>query len=142
MQDYGRDSVVSGQLADWGVMYEKIFRDIYDNKWSNADMWWLAAENAIRLGGRVNEIINPKFIDDLKAVEVTYLNKKITVYDLVLLQYAEMKKTPVTFDPFSGPTYDNKGILQIKEGEIATKDDLLSMMYYVDNVVGKIPETD
>jgi hypothetical protein len=23
MQPYGKDSVVSGQLVDWGVMYEK-----------------------------------------------------------------------------------------------------------------------
>ena len=30
MQQYGEDSVVSGQLADWGVMYDKILKDLYD----------------------------------------------------------------------------------------------------------------
>ena len=30
MQPYGKDSVVSGQLVDWGVMYEKILKDLYE----------------------------------------------------------------------------------------------------------------
>lgn len=53
---------------------------------------------------------------------------KVSVYDHVVSRYDMMKETPVRFDPFTGPIYDNKGNLQIAEGETATKDDLLSMM--------------
>lgn len=143
MQSYGKDSVVSGQLAEWGVMYEKIFQDIYDGTWTNGDMWWLIAEKAVLLGGKFNEIINQKFIDELKGIQFgpSALGKK-SVYNHVISRYDMMKEKPARFDPFTGPIYDNKGNLQIAEGDTATKDDLLSMMYYVDNVAGTIPESD
>ena len=70
MQPYGVDSVVSGQLVDWGIMYEKIFQSLYDGTWTKDDMWWLAAENAAILGGTFKDIINPKFVGALKAVKV------------------------------------------------------------------------
>ncbi|MEA1966915.1 MAG: BMP family ABC transporter substrate-binding protein, partial [Thermodesulfobacteriota bacterium] len=46
MQPYGKDSVVSGQLMNWGGMYLKILEDIHNKTWTNKDIWWLAAENA------------------------------------------------------------------------------------------------
>jgi basic membrane protein A len=51
-----------------------------------------------------------------------------------------MKKGTDLFDPYMGPIFDNTGKLQIKAGEKASKGDLLSIMYYVDNVVGSIPK--
>ncbi|MBN2444908.1 MAG: BMP family ABC transporter substrate-binding protein [Spirochaetales bacterium] len=143
MADYGKDSVVSGQIADWGVMYEKIFRDIYEGKWTNEDLWWLLGEKAVLLGGKLNEMINPKFVDELKSITVTSASgTSISVYDLVLEKYDLMGQTPPAFDPFEGPVYDNTGTLRIKEGEKATKADLISMMYYVDNIAGSIPASD
>ena len=142
MQAYGVDSVVSGQLADWGVMYEKILQDIYDGTWSKEDLWWLMKEGATELGGTFDEKINEKFVDDLKAITVTDPDfGKINVYDLIMKRYDQMKmEGPEAFDPYEGPIYDNKGNLQIPEGSRASKDDLITMMYYVDNVVGDIPQ--
>ena len=65
---------------------------------------------------------------------------KISAYDLVVKRYEQMKKGPDVFDPFSGPIKDNTGKLKIKEGQRASKGDLLSIMYYVDNVAGSIPK--
>lgn len=142
MQQYGVDSVVSGQLADWGVMYEKIFKDFYEGTWTNEDMWWLLAEKAAALGGNFDEKINPKFVDDLKAVMVKSSDfGDISVYDLVGKRLAQMEKTPVEFEPYTGPIYDNEGNLQIKEGEKANKDHLLSIMYFADNVASRLPKT-
>ena len=142
MQRYGEDSVVSGQLSDWGIMYEKILLDIYNGTWSNADMWWLMKEKATYLGGEFDEIINPVFVNDLKSVSVDDPNfGAITVYDLVVKRYDQMKNEgPDAFDPYEGPIYDNEGNLQIKTGERASKGELLSIMYYVDNVAGSIPK--
>ncbi len=141
MQPYGKDSVVSGQLVDWGVMYEKIISDLRDGTWTNADKWWLVAEKASILGGTFGEPINPRFIEPLKAVSVkTDDLGTLSVYDLVFKRYEQMKKGPDTFDPFEGPILDNTGKEQIKAGSRASKADLLSMMYYVDNVVGSIPK--
>jgi simple sugar transport system substrate-binding protein len=141
MQQYGKDSVVSGQLTDWGVMYVKILKDIYNGTWKNQDEWWLIGENAVLLGGNFDQIINPKFVGPLKAAEIdTPEFGKISAYDLVVKRYEQMKKGPDVFDPFSGPIKDNTGKLRVKAGQRASKEDLLSIMYYVDNVVGSIPK--
>ena len=65
----------------------------------------------------------------------------ISVYDLVGKRLAQMEKTPVEFEPYTGPIYDNEGNLQIKEGEKANKDHLLSIMYFADNVASRLPKT-
>ncbi len=141
MQSYGVDSVVSGQLADWGGMYVKILQDLYNGTWTNQDIWWLIAEKAAVLGGNFKEIINPKFVGDLKAIKVDDGDfGNISVYDLVLKRYDQMKKGPDVFDPFEGPIKDNTGKIQIQKGKRAPKGDLLSIMYYVDNVVGSVPK--
>ena len=141
MQQYGKDSVVSGQLTDWGVMYVKILKDIYNGTWKNEDEWWLVKEKASLLGGSYDEIINSKFVDALKAVKVDTPDLgSLSAYDLVVKRYAQMAKGPDVFDPFAGPIKDNTGKLQVKAGERASKGDLLSIMYYVDNVAGSIPK--
>jgi simple sugar transport system substrate-binding protein len=141
MQPYGKDSVVSGQLVDWGVMYEQILKDLHDGTWTNKDYWWLAAEKAVILGGSFEDPVNPKFVDPLKSVSVKMDDLgTLSVYDLVFKRYDQMKKGTDVFDPFTGPISDNSGKIQIKAGEKASKGDLLSIMYYVDNVVGNIPK--
>jgi len=56
-------------------------------------------------------------------------------------RYELMKQGVDVFDPFMGPISDKKGEIKIKEGKRASKEDLLSMMYYVDNVKGEIPNS-
>ena len=141
MQAYGIDSVVSGQLVDWGIMYEKILTSLHDGTWTNADMWWLAAENAALLGASFKEPINSKFVEDLKAVAIQTPDLgNLSAYELVMKRYDQMKQGTDIFDPFTGPIKDNTGKLQIASGNRASKSDLLSIMYYVDNVVGSIPK--
>ena len=141
MQQYGVDSFVSGQLADWVVMYVQFLKDIYDGTWTNKDYWWLAKEKAALLGGNFDSIVNNKFEGELKGIMLD--NKdfgKISAYDLVAKRYNQMKQGIDIFDPYTGPISDNTGKLQIKAGEVASKGDLLSIMYYVDNVAGSIPK--
>ena len=86
-------------------------------------------------------MINSKFVDELKAVKVKDTDfGMISVYDLIMKRYEQMKKSAAHFEPFTGPIKDNTGKVQIKTGAKATKGELLSIMYYVDNVVGSIPK--
>jgi len=140
MQEFGPDSCVSGQLVDWGIMYEKILKDIHEGNWTNEDLWWLAREGAAILGGSFDDAINPKFVDDLKAVSIDAPDLgSVNAYDLVMKRYEQMKKGREAFDCFIGPIKDHKGNLKIKDGEMGSKEHLLSFDYYVDNVVGDIP---
>ncbi|MFO7748778.1 MAG: BMP family ABC transporter substrate-binding protein [Desulfobacteraceae bacterium] len=141
MQPYGEDSAVSGQLMNWGGMYVKILKDLYNDQWTNKDMWWLAAEKAAILGGSFNEPINSNFVDDLKSVKVDSKEfGTISAYDLVMKRYNQMKKDVDFFDPYEGPIRDNTGKLRIEEGRRASVKELLNIMYYVDNVKGSIPK--
>ena len=141
MQPYGVDSVVSGQLMDWGGIYVKILESIHNGTWTNDDIWWLAKEKAALLGGSKTDMINPKFVEPLKnAMIETKEFGKISAYKLVSMRYAQMKQGVDVFEPFTGPIKDNKGNLKIKAGEKASKSDLLGIMYYVDNVEGSIPK--
>ncbi|NWH06547.1 BMP family ABC transporter substrate-binding protein [Desulfobacter latus] len=143
MQAYGEDSVVSGQRMDWGGMYAEILKDVHEGTWDpSRDIWWLAKEKAAILGGSPDHAINPKFIAPLKQAMInTEQYGDISAYDLVMKRYEQMKQGVDVFDPFMGPVSDNKGESKIKEGERASKEDLLSMMYYVDNVKGEIPNS-
>ncbi len=142
MQPYGVDSVVSGQFMDWSGLYTRILEDIYNDKWTaNYDLLWLAKEKAAILGGNDTDIINPKFVPDLKAAMIDSKEfGEISAYDLVVKRYEQMKQGREVFDPYTGPIYDNEGNLKIKEGEIAPIGDLLGIMYYVDGVEGSIPK--
>ncbi|MCP3873450.1 MAG: BMP family ABC transporter substrate-binding protein [Desulfobacteraceae bacterium] len=141
MQPYGVDSVVSGQLMDWGGMYAEILEDIHNKTWTNEDVWWLAKEKAAILGGNETDSINPKFVPALKEARIdTEEFGNISAYELVIKRYDQMKQGVDVFDPFTGPITDNQGNLKINAGEKASKEDLLSIMYYVDNVVGDIPK--
>lgn len=141
MESYGKDSVVSGQIMNWGDMYVKILEDFHNGTWSNEDMWWLAKEGAAILGGSHDSPINPKFLPELKQAMIDSGDfGEISAYDLVMKRYEQMKEGVDVFEPFTGPIRDNKGELKIKAGEKASKGDLLSIMYYVDNIEGSIPQ--
>lgn len=45
-----------------------------------------------------------------------------------------------TFHPFVGPLYDQNGNLKVPAGDIPSDGELLSMDWFVDNVVGTIPK--
>ncbi len=144
MQPYGKDSVVSGQLMDWGGMYAQILGDIKNKTWTNEDIWWLAKEKAALLGGSHEDMINPKFVGDLKAAMIDSKEfGSISAYDLIMKRYAQMQQGVNVFDPYAGPVTDNTGKIQIEAGKTASKLELVSpdhMNYYVENVVGSIPK--
>ena len=142
MQRFGEDSAISGQLVDWGIMYERILQDVYDGKtkdYSNYDLWWLAAEKAAILGGDLSQPINAKFVEPLKAKKLKAADLgEMNAYDFVMKRYEQVKANQ--FEPFIGPIKDQKGTVRIKDGEKATPKDLLTIEYFVDNVRGEIPK--
>lgn len=145
MQAYGEDAVLTGQLTDWGVLYEQMLKDYRDGKaedLTNYDLLWLMKENAVELGGSWDDIINPKYVDTLKGIMVDNADfGNISVYDLVMKRYNQMKQGRDVFDPFTGPIYDQDGNMTIADGEVASIGHLFAdMMYQVDNFVTPLPQ--
>jgi len=145
MQKFGPDSCVSGQLVHWEKIYEdivaKVYLGIYDNtNLANVDYWWMLKEGAVELGADFGVPINPKFEAPLKEKKVTDpVLGEISVYDLVMKRLAQMSEETVLFDPFTGPIKDQDGNLRIEAGRRASHDELWTMDWFVEGVVGKLP---
>lgn len=158
MYEYGPNVTVSGQLVHWEKIYEdivtKVRLGVYNTtNLENVDYWWMLKEGAVELGADFGMPINPKFLDDLKAIKFTPDEKlkaeleacnmtdridedgKISVYDLIELRLAQMKEEVPTFDPFTGPIYDNEGNLRVPEGVRMNREQLWTINWFVENVV-------
>ena len=103
MLKYGPNYVVSGQIVRWEIIYAdilaKIKAGIYrpDNL-DKVDYWYLLSSGAVDLGADIAPdggivMINPKYIDILKSIQVTdkLTGEKLSVYDLVMRRYWQMK---------------------------------------------------
>lgn len=145
MAQFGPDSMISGQLVNWGILYEdiltKVYLGVYNNKnLENVDYWWLLREGGVELGGKFGEPINPKFEAPLKGVQVNDpLLGQISVYDLVFKRIEQMKDPAMLFDPFTGPIKDQAGAERLKSGQRATYFELTTIDWFVEGVVGTIP---
>ena len=146
MYEHGPDVVVSGQLVHWEVIYQdivmKVALGVYttDNL-EDVDYWWMLREGAVELGCDYGMPVNPKFKSDLEAVGVVdkLTGETINVYELVMRRLAQMSEEVPTFDPFTGPLYDQAGTLRVPDGIRLGHDDLWTMMWFVEWVSGTIP---
>ncbi len=145
MESFGADSAVSGQLIDWGIIYEDILMKAYLGVYNNTnlkdvDYWWLLREKAVHLGASFEHAINPAFEDELRAYTINdpFLGR-ISIYDLVFKRIEQMKDPAMLFDPFSGPIRDQAGNLRIPAGQRASYGELLSIDWFVEGNVGEIP---
>ncbi len=150
MAEYGPNSMVSGQLVNWGLIYEdiltKIYLGIYTTKnLENVDYWgllsggWqLGAPSSVELGGEFGVPINPKFEADLKAYKINekYLGE-ISIYDLIFKRIEQMRDPALLFDPFTGPINDQTGTLRVKDGQRLSYFELTTIDWFVEGVIGE-----
>ena len=142
MQNFANESCISGQLVDWGVMYEDILQKIYLGQYTSSnladvDYLYLLKEGGVELGGLFGEPINDEFIPALEAITITDpIEGSISIYDLIMLRIDQMSDTNVGFEPFTGPIYDQDDNLMIEAGQRATIFDLLSITWFVKGVIG------
>ena len=145
MGEFGPDSAVSGQLVDWGIIYEdilmKAYVGVYNNSsLENVDYWWLMREKAVLLGATFDEEINPNFEDPLTAVTVNDpLLGEISVYDLIAKRTEQMLDPAMLFDPFTGPLNDQDGTERLVAGQRATLGEILTIDWFVEGNIGTIP---
>ncbi|HDN85270.1 MAG TPA: BMP family ABC transporter substrate-binding protein [Candidatus Aerophobetes bacterium] len=146
MQKFGPESCVSGQLVHWEILYEDILAKVYAGIYSpenlmDVNYWWMLKEKAVELGGKFGVPINPEFESIFKEKKIIDpLLGRISVYDMIMKRVKQMSEETVLFDPFTGPIKDQAGKVRIKAGCRASHDELWRMDWFVENVVGKIPQ--
>jgi simple sugar transport system substrate-binding protein len=145
MYKYAPDTIVSGELVHWETIYLDFLRKVQAGTYTadnlqNVDYWWLLAEKAVEVGTKPGMMINPKFVDQLKAVQVKTPDLGTrSVYDLIQRRLAQMSASPVKFDPFTGPLKDRNGVVRVKAGYTMNEGDLTSMEWAAPGVVGPWP---
>lgn len=149
MSQFGPQSMISGQLVDWGVIYEdiltKIQLGIYTTKnLENVDYWGLlsggmnvGAPSSVELGGDFGVPVNPIFEDALKAASINDpILGEMSIYDLVFKRIEQMKDPAVLFDPFTGPINDQSGALKVKDGQRLNYFEVVTIDWFVEGVIG------
>ena len=131
MYQFGNNSVVTGHLVHWEVLYEdilmKVKLGIYNNtNLADVDYWWMLREGAIEMGAGYGMPINPKFVPELQSITVNSPTLgTMSIYNYIMTRLAQMSEANVVFDPFTGPLYANNGTLIVPEG---VRMDYLSLM--------------
>jgi simple sugar transport system substrate-binding protein len=146
MQRFAPKGTISGQLVHWETIYVDFLRKVLAGKYTasnlqNVDYWWLLAEKAVEVGGEFGVPINPVWVPKLQAARVTVPGMgTLSVYDLVMRRQAQMSRTPVAFDPFTGPIRDRKGVLRVPAGKTMSVLELTTMEWAAPGVVGPWPK--
>ncbi len=113
----------------WGVFYEKILGSIMTDTWKRyfegghsdskpVSFWWG---------------INSGLVDIFYSL--THLPRETQH----LVDFMRKMIVQDEFTIFKGPIEDQQGEVRIAEGQLATREDIVSMNYFVKNVVGEIP---
>lgn len=113
----------------WGVFYEKLIQSIMSGSWKydeNSDTakalnyWWGMSS---------------------KAVDII-CSTKLPAETLRLIETLKLLICEGKFEPFTGELYDQNGKLRNDEGNELTPEDIVTMDWLLDNVVGSIPKVD
>ena len=115
---FAPDAWLTGPVWDWGPFYIKTAEQVMDGSWKSEQYYGNMADGLVGIapfGASVDQ-----------ATQDLIADKQAAIVD-------------GSFAPFTGPVTNQAGEVVIAEGETATLDELLSMDYFVQGVVGDIP---
>ncbi len=116
-------------IWDWGKFYEKIVRNIFSGGSMEVDVhkgkkavnyWWGMSADVI-------DVICSKSMPHGTSRLIEFLKNSIRAG---------------AFHPFDGPIYAQGGVVQCEKGQSLEPDDIITMDWLAENVIGKIPELD
>jgi len=118
-EDIAPDAVLTAPIWDWGVYYKDTVEKANNDEWESHAYWGHMSDEILELAPFGDMV--PQDVRD----EVNAAKDQILSGDL---------------HPFTGPIKDDKGELQVADGETMTDEALLSFNWLVEGVVGQIPE--
>jgi basic membrane protein A len=116
MSAFAPKAFLAAPVWNWGPYYEKVVRSVMEGTWTNAQYWGGIKDGTV-------DIVLSDLVPSGVAKLVMSMRTAIIKGDM---------------HPFVGPIYDQAGNLKYAEGEIPSDGDLLSMDWFINNVVGKI----
>lgn len=116
-------------IWDWGKFYEKIVRNIFSGGSTESDVqkgkkavnyWWGMSADVI-------DVICSKSMPHGTSRLIEFLKNSIRAG---------------AFQPFDGPIYAQGGVVQCEKGKSLEAEEIITMDWLAENVIGKIPELD
>lgn len=126
IEEDGSTTNLAFPMWNWGEFYEKIIRDILEGNWNrgvgqkskrSVNYWWGISGDIVDL----------------------FLSGNVP-YDVRTLVEAMRKEIfTESFHPFQGEIISRDGVVMSKKGEVLTPEQIITMDWYVNNVVGDMP---
>lgn len=118
MKSVAPNAQIAALVLNWGPYYAKKINQVREGKWDANPVWMHMKDGAISIEGVSDKVPADlvKKMEDVKA-----------------------KINSGEFHPFTGPFNNNEGKEAAKKGQVLSDKDLATMNYYVDGVVGKVP---
>ena len=102
-------------------MYHKyIAKQVHKKKWKSQEIWWGIKEGLVDISPLNKDLVSKEIIDLVQKKRSEIIKGKLEV--------------------FRGPIKDQDGKIRIKANKVPSDKELLSMLYFVEGVVGEIPK--
>ncbi len=115
---------IAAPVWNWGVFYEKMLRNLI-NSW--------------RIFGSGQKVINFWWGMDSGIVDFFYSRRLVPRETQKLLDFLKNMIINGVFHPFTGPIYSQDGILRIKQEQLATREQIVGMDWFVDIIESELP---
>jgi basic membrane lipoprotein Med (substrate-binding protein (PBP1-ABC) superfamily) len=119
VRQYGADCALVSTTWNWGPYYVDAVKRVMSKTWKAQEIYWGVKENLIGLSPFHPSVPKP-------------------AQQKVLAELKKMREGKD--DSFLGPIKDQEGKVVVAAGQRATDKELLTMKWFVEGVVGKIPE--
>jgi len=118
MAQFVGDTVLTSPVWNWGPYYVQRVKAVMDGTWKTHQYWGSMRDGIVDLAP-----LSPRVPDDVKALVEEYKQKILSG----------------EWDVFTGPIKGQGGVLSIPEGVTMSDEEMLSMDWFVDGVVGEAP---
>lgn len=118
----GPDAYLTAPLWDWGIYYTEQVQKIIDGTWKSENYWG---------HGHMDEGI----------VKLDKLSANCAEGTEEAIQKAQ-EEIDNGKHVFAGPLKDNEGNVKVQEGVTMTDEEMLSMDWFVEGVIGSVPKTE
>lgn len=119
MSKYGPNAHLTASTHDWGDHYVATAKAVLDGTWKSRAVWSGIKEGMVKLAP---------------------LNKAVPQEVADLVAQSQDAIAAGTLHPFQGPVKDQDGKVRVAKGSTMSDQDLLTMDWYVEGVVGKLPK--
>ncbi len=116
---------IAAPVWNWGIFYEKMLRSLVNSAWKPF--------------GTEQKVINFWWGMDSGIVDFFYSKRLVPRETQKLLDFLKNMIVNDVFHPFTGPIFNQSGDLMVKNDQLATREQIVGMDWFVDVVESELP---